>query len=47
VSSVAIPAGATTATFTLRTSRVTASTSLNVYATAYGVRKTVGVTVRP
>jgi hypothetical protein len=47
VSSLTIPAGATTATFTLRTSRVTANTSANVYATAYGVRKTATVTVKP
>ena len=47
LSSVTIPAGATTATFALRTSRVTASASVNVYATVYGVRKVVAVTVRP
>jgi probable HAF family extracellular repeat protein len=47
VSNVTIPAGATSATFALRTSRVTANTSVNVYATVYGVRKTAAVLVRP
>ena len=47
VSSVAIPAGATSASFSVRTSPVTASTSVNVYATVYGVRKSASFTVRP
>lgn len=47
VSSLTIPAGATTATFAIRTTRVTASTSVNLYATAYGVRKTATITVKP
>jgi hypothetical protein len=47
VSSITIPAGATTRSFTVRTSRVTANTSVNVYATAYGVRKSAALTVRP
>jgi probable HAF family extracellular repeat protein len=47
VSSITIPAGAKTGSFTVRTSRVTASTSVNVYATVYGVRKSAVLTVRP
>ena len=47
VSSVTIPAGATTVSFPVRTSRVTASTNVNIYATAYRVRKTAALTVRP
>jgi probable HAF family extracellular repeat protein len=46
-SSVTVPAGATTATFTVRTARVTASTTVNIYATVYGVRKGAALTVRP
>ena len=47
VSSITIPAGATTATFAIRTSGVTANTSVNVYATVFGVRKTAALTLRP
>jgi probable HAF family extracellular repeat protein len=47
VSSISIPAGATTGTFTVRTAPVTANISVNIYATVYGVRKAAGLTVRP
>ena len=47
VSSITISAGAKTGSFTVRTSRVTANTSVNIYATAYGTRKGTALTVRP
>jgi hypothetical protein len=47
VSSITIPAGATSASFSVRTSRVTSNTNVNIYATVYGVRKTAVLTVRP
>ena len=47
VSSITIPAGATTGSFTVRTSRVTASTSVSIYATVHGVRKTQSLIVNP
>ena len=47
VTTLTIPAGATSGSFTVRTSRVAASTSVNIYATAYGVRKSAALTVRP
>ena len=47
VSTIAIPAGASAASFSVRTSRVTASATVNIYATVYGVRKTAALTVRP
>jgi probable HAF family extracellular repeat protein len=46
-STITIPAGATTASFTVRTTRVSASTAVNIYATVYGVRKAAALTVRP
>ena len=47
VSTVAIPGGASSASFTVRTSPVTTSTSVTIYTTAYGVRKGTALTVRP
>jgi len=47
VSTVTIPAGRSTASFSVRTSPVTASTPVNIYATVYGVRKAAALTVRP
>jgi len=47
VSSITIPAGGTTGSFTIRTSRVTASTNVTIYAAVYGVRKGVTLTVKP
>ena len=47
VTTVTVPAGATTASFSVRTSPVTASTTVNIYGTVYGVRKAAALTVRP
>ncbi len=47
VTTISIPAGATARSFTVRTSRVSASTNVTIYATAYGVRKGASLTVRP
>jgi probable HAF family extracellular repeat protein len=47
VSTVTIPAGASSASFSVRTSAVTTSTNVTIYATAYGVRKGTSLTVRP
>jgi hypothetical protein len=47
VTTISIPAGATTGSFTVRTSQVSASTNVTIYATAYGVRKGASLTVRP
>jgi probable HAF family extracellular repeat protein len=47
VTTIAIPAGATTGSFTIRASRVSASSNVTIYATAYGVRKGTTLTVRP
>ena len=47
VASITIPAGATTGSFSVRTARVTASTNVTIYASAYGVRKGTALTVRP
>ena len=47
VSTVTIPAGRSTASFSVRTSPVTASTNANIYATVYGFRKSSALTVRP
>ena len=47
VSTVTIPAGASSASFSVRTSPVATGTSVTIYATAYGVRKSTGLTVRP
>jgi len=47
VTTVTIPAGASGAPFNVRTSPVTTSTNVTIYATAYGVRKGTGLTVRP
>jgi len=46
-SSVTIPAGATTASFGVRTSHPAAKTSVTIYATVYGVRKSATLTVNP
>ena len=46
-STVTVPAGASSASFTVRTSRVTTSTNVTIYTTAYGVRKSTALTVRP
>jgi probable HAF family extracellular repeat protein len=47
VTAVAVPAGASSASFNVRTSPVATSTSVTIYATAYGVRKSTSLTVRP
>jgi probable HAF family extracellular repeat protein len=47
VSSVTIPAGATTGSFSVRTTHPAASTNVSIYATVYGVRKTQTLTVNP
>jgi probable HAF family extracellular repeat protein len=47
VSSITIPPGGVSGSFAVRTSRVTASTAVTIYGTAYGVRKGVALTVRP
>jgi probable HAF family extracellular repeat protein len=47
VSSVTIPAGATTGSFSIRTTKPAVSTSVSIYATVYGVRKTTTLTVNP
>jgi hypothetical protein len=47
VSSVTIPAGATTGSFSVRTSRPAARTGASIYATVYGVRKSAAMTVNP
>jgi probable HAF family extracellular repeat protein len=47
VSSITIPAGGTAGSFSVRTSRVTASTPVNIYATVYGVRKAQSLIVNP
>jgi probable HAF family extracellular repeat protein len=46
-STVTIPAGASSASFSVRTSPVTTSTNVTIYTTAYGVRKGTTLTVRP
>src|SRR5439155_1327587 len=46
-SSVAVPAGATTATFTVSTSPVTASTTVTISAAYGGVSKSATLTVMP
>jgi probable HAF family extracellular repeat protein len=47
VTSITIPAGATTGSFSVRTSAVTANETATIYATAYGVRKGTRLTVTP
>jgi probable HAF family extracellular repeat protein len=47
VSTITIPAGATAGSFAVRTTRVPASTAVNIYATVYGVRKAAALMVRP
>ena len=47
VTSVTVPAGATSGSFSVRTSHVATSTNVSVYASAYGVRKTATLTVNP
>jgi len=44
-SSVTIPGGATTGSFSVRTSHPASSTSASIYATVYGVRKSAALTV--
>jgi probable HAF family extracellular repeat protein len=44
---VAIPAGATSGTFAIKTSDVAASTNVSIHATVYGVRKTSVLTLNP
>ena len=44
--SITIPAGATTGSFTVRTSSVAADTPVTIWATIYGVRKGATLTVR-
>lgn len=45
-SSITIPAGATTGSFSVRTSSVAADTPVTIWATIYGVRKGTTLTVR-
>jgi hypothetical protein len=45
--SITIPAGATTGNFSVRTTKVTASRSVTIYATVHGVRIGTALTVRP
>jgi probable HAF family extracellular repeat protein len=45
--SVTIPAGATTASFSVSTKRPAAATSVSIHATVYGVRKSATLTVNP
>jgi probable HAF family extracellular repeat protein len=47
VSSVTVPAGATSGSFSVQTSRVTASTAVWIHAWAYRVRKSASLTVLP
>jgi len=47
VSSVTVPAGATSGSFSVRTSHIATSTNVSIYATAYGVRKIAALTVNP
>ena len=47
LSTITIPAGATTATFSVRTNAVTANTTATIYASVYGVRKGTALTVTP
>jgi len=47
VPSVTIPAGETTASFTVQTSEVSSTTSLTIYATVFGVRKGTALTLTP
>ncbi len=47
VSSVTIPAGSTTASFSIRTTRPAASTNLSIHTTVYSVRKSTTLTVNP
>jgi trimeric autotransporter adhesin len=45
--SITLPAGATTGTFSVRTTAVTSDTSVTIYAWVFGVRKGVTFTVTP
>jgi hypothetical protein len=45
--SVTIPAGATTGSFGVRTTRPAAATNVSIYAGVYGVRKSATLTVKP
>jgi probable HAF family extracellular repeat protein len=45
--SVTIPAGATTGSFSVRTTRPAAATNVSIYAGVYGVRKSATLTVKP
>jgi len=47
VSQFVMPAGATTASFSVRTSAVTVNTPVTIYATVFGTRKAGTVTVTP
>jgi probable HAF family extracellular repeat protein len=47
VTSITIPAGATTRSFSVQTFGVAASSNVNIYATVFGVRKTAPLTVSP
>ncbi len=47
VSSITIPAGGTTGSFSVRTTRVAANTTVSIHAWVFGVRKTATLTVRP
>jgi probable HAF family extracellular repeat protein len=47
VSSIVIPAGVQTGSFSVRTVPVTANTTVNIYATVFGTRKGASLTVRP
>ena len=47
VPNITIPAGATTGTFSVRTSAVTSETAVTIYAWVFGVRKGVTLTVTP
>jgi hypothetical protein len=46
-SSITLPAGATTGSFSVRTTAVSAETPVTIYAWVFGVRKGVTLTVTP
>jgi hypothetical protein len=47
VSSITIPQGGTTGSFSIRTSPVSANAAANIYATVFGIRKGTALTVTP